>query len=336
MSSSSAACGRIAKAVIRRRTYHGRVLSSVADTEHLSMFNSTHHRIPQHHQQHPLFCAQRRGFGNSSNEKSGQEHHQDFQEQLMELQAEREALFGASVNDDGKDNAWGTTTTTDVTISDNSKPSKGGQGQQNDDDEEDFLREQLLEFQAEREALYGFTDEEKDAWSNLSSPSSFSSSSLSFSSTTTTTTTVGEMVEHHRQQQQKEEQRRKQRHQRMIQAIEQARLAEDQQRNNENSSTTTTAIASSPPPTMNTASSSSSVLTHLSEDGTSIHMVDVGSKTSTQRMAKAQTKVIFPPEVVDAFLSYGNNSTDESNKELIGPKGPIFATAKVAGIMAAK
>ena len=332
MSSSSAACGRIAKAVIRRRTYHGRVLSSVADTEHLSMFNSTHHRIPQHHQQHPLFCAQRRGFGNSSNEKSGQEHHQDFQEQLMELQAEREALFGASVNDDGKDNAWGTTTTTDVTISDNSKPSKGGQGQQNDD-EEDFLREQLLEFQAEREALYGFTDEEKDAWSNLSSPSSFSSSSLSFSSTTTTTTTVGEMVEHHRQQQQKEEQRRKQRHQRMIQAIEQARLAEDQQRNNENSSTTTT-TASSAPPTVNT--SSSSVLTHLSEDGTSIHMVDVGSKTSTQRMAKAQTKVIFPPEVVDAFLSYGNNSTDESNKELIGPKGPIFATAKVAGIMAAK
>lgn len=70
-------------------------------------------------------------------------------------------------------------------------------------------------------------------------------------------------------------------------------------------------------------------LTHLSKDGKSLNMVDVGQKAATQRMARAETKVLFPPEVVEAFTL--NNDND-----LIGPKGPIFATAKVAGIMAAK
>ena len=66
-------------------------------------------------------------------------------------------------------------------------------------------------------------------------------------------------------------------------------------------------------------------------------MVDVGSKDVTKRVAKAQTKVIFPPEVIDALSSYNNNNEAANDtEELIGPKGPIFATAKVAGIMAAK
>lgn len=80
----------------------------------------------------------------------------------------------------------------------------------------------------------------------------------------------------------------------------------------------------------NTPVTSSPGLTHLSDDGRSVNMVDVGPKKDTQRTAVAQTRVIFPPEVVAAFRS----GADE--KELVGPKGPIFATAKIAGIMAAK
>ena len=69
--------------------------------------------------------------------------------------------------------------------------------------------------------------------------------------------------------------------------------------------------------------------THLSADGNSVSMFDVGHKAITQRTATATSKVIFPPEVMTAFL-------DVSSQELVGKKGPIFSTAKIAGIMAAK
>jgi hypothetical protein len=72
-------------------------------------------------------------------------------------------------------------------------------------------------------------------------------------------------------------------------------------------------------------------LSHLSQDGRDIRMVDVGLKSATQRVAVAQSTVVFPPEVMEAFGIDG-----DSNGEMIGPKGPIFATAKLAGIMAAK
>jgi hypothetical protein len=62
--------------------------------------------------------------------------------------------------------------------------------------------------------------------------------------------------------------------------------------------------------------------------GNSVTMVDVGSKPVSRRTARAQSKVVFPPEVMAAFELRG--------EELIGKKGPIFATAKLAGIMAAK
>eukprot|EP00978_Attheya_sp_CCMP212_P002215 scaffold4523_cov50-Attheya_sp.AAC.5 len=70
--------------------------------------------------------------------------------------------------------------------------------------------------------------------------------------------------------------------------------------------------------------------THVSASGNSISMVNVGHKVASQRMARARTKVIFPPEVMDAF------SISSNNNEMVGPKGPIFATAQLAGIMGAK
>ena len=55
-------------------------------------------------------------------------------------------------------------------------------------------------------------------------------------------------------------------------------------------------------------------------------MVDVGDKTATERTAHAQARVELPPEVL-AELADG---------EIATKKGPVFATAIIAGVMAAK
>jgi cyclic pyranopterin monophosphate synthase len=55
-------------------------------------------------------------------------------------------------------------------------------------------------------------------------------------------------------------------------------------------------------------------------------MVDVSEKTATQRTAIAETRVRFPPAVTAALRENGLRS----------PKGPVFDTAIVAGVMGAK
>ena len=55
-------------------------------------------------------------------------------------------------------------------------------------------------------------------------------------------------------------------------------------------------------------------------------MVDVSGKTATQRTATAESRVRFPPAVAAALRASGLNS----------PKGPVFDTAIVAGVMGAK
>jgi cyclic pyranopterin phosphate synthase len=55
-------------------------------------------------------------------------------------------------------------------------------------------------------------------------------------------------------------------------------------------------------------------------------MVDVGDKTATERTAHAEARVELPPEVL-AELADG---------EIATKKGPVFATAIIAGVMAAK
>jgi cyclic pyranopterin phosphate synthase len=64
-------------------------------------------------------------------------------------------------------------------------------------------------------------------------------------------------------------------------------------------------------------------LTHVREDG-SAHMVDVGAKPVTRRVARAQAELHTRPEVI-AQLVQGTL-----------PKGEALGTARVAGIMAAK
>lgn len=65
--------------------------------------------------------------------------------------------------------------------------------------------------------------------------------------------------------------------------------------------------------------------THLDKEGNPL-MVDVGDKLVTKRIAKAQSIVVLDEEVMS--LLEGN--------ELHTKKGPVFQTAILAGIMAAK
>jgi len=55
-------------------------------------------------------------------------------------------------------------------------------------------------------------------------------------------------------------------------------------------------------------------------------MVDVSGKTASKRTATAESRVRFPPAVAAALRASGLNS----------PKGPVFDTAIVAGVMGAK
>jgi cyclic pyranopterin phosphate synthase len=66
-------------------------------------------------------------------------------------------------------------------------------------------------------------------------------------------------------------------------------------------------------------------LTHL-DDNLHPAMVDIGGKVPTNRTATAEAQVRFPPAVAAALRDNGLRS----------PKGPVFDTAIVAGVMGAK
>ncbi len=66
-----------------------------------------------------------------------------------------------------------------------------------------------------------------------------------------------------------------------------------------------------------------SYFSHIDKDGTP-HMVDISAKKPTVRTARAYGKVIVNKEVYEAI----------ENNTIV--KGPVFETAKIAGIMGAK
>ncbi len=67
------------------------------------------------------------------------------------------------------------------------------------------------------------------------------------------------------------------------------------------------------------------MLTHI-DDSNQPSMVDVSAKTASQRTAHARSIVFLPPAVRAAL----------SGDEIASPKGPVFQTAIIAGVMAAK
>jgi cyclic pyranopterin phosphate synthase len=66
-------------------------------------------------------------------------------------------------------------------------------------------------------------------------------------------------------------------------------------------------------------------LSHVNEKGNAA-MVDVSEKTDTLRFAKAQAEIIFPENLNVLF----------QNNEYQSPKGPVFQTARIAGIQGVK
>jgi cyclic pyranopterin phosphate synthase len=68
-----------------------------------------------------------------------------------------------------------------------------------------------------------------------------------------------------------------------------------------------------------------SKLSHI-DDRNQPTMVDVSAKTATDREAHARTIIKLPPEVV----------AELDGDEIATKKGPVFATAVIAGVMAAK
>lgn len=67
------------------------------------------------------------------------------------------------------------------------------------------------------------------------------------------------------------------------------------------------------------------MITHIDSKGNP-NMVDVSEKSISHRSATAQSIVILPPEVMEVL----------TNGDLRSKKGPVFQTAIIAGIMAAK
>jgi hypothetical protein len=157
---------------------------------------------------------------------------------------------------------------------------------------------QLQELNDERQALFGFTQEEQEAWK---SPQVHSSTLMN------AVNQARQDLHHSSPQQQQQEQH--------YTDYRQEEAIEQQQ--------------SSFPPQSSIIAGMKHDFTHLDSDNKGVNMVDVGDKLVTQRRAKAQSRVEFPPEVMAAFHVSSQN-------ELVGPKGPIFAAAKIAGIMAAK
>lgn len=228
---------------------------------------------------------------------SGSDHHAFYQKQLEELEKERKSFFGedsdpaATATEDDVDDLVATGNRTSETTASAGTATFEGQNTESDEYEID-----LVELHAEREALFEFSSDEKHAWSNQSNE---------ISGNPTQTRLSPEL----------------------LREIEEARAAAALEEDNESTKT------SAPPPSENSTTTHPPLqhhesLSHVSSDGKSIHMVDVGNKQATSRMARARTKVILPVEVLEAF--------DLQASELVGPKGPIFATAKLAGIMAAK
>lgn len=75
-------------------------------------------------------------------------------------------------------------------------------------------------------------------------------------------------------------------------------------------------------------------LTHIAQESNLPTMVDVGGKTVTRRTAKAVSLVSLPPQVASLFLEAGAAASKFG--EVSSPKGPVLATAIVAGTQAAK
>ncbi|KAL7562257.1 hypothetical protein ACA910_004062 [Epithemia clementina (nom. ined.)] len=241
----------------------------------------------------------------------------------------------------------------------------------NDDHAHAMFKQQMEELQAEREALFGFTEEDQANWTNVDHNHKHSAQFM-------------EQVHEARRRQEQQEQQSEPQPQPEPERIDdnendsssdsssqdpdpKSILDDDNDNNNDNDDNTVDSKTESVP-----------VFTHLTtttnrnhDDRSSrmtIQMVNVGSKPVTERRAVAESRVRFPNTHVWMALTTTGGGTNnhqqnqsrattsgpsaaspspltnmhhhanhkEEYHDLVGPKGPIFQTAKLAGIMAAK
>lgn len=86
---------------------------------------------------------------------------------------------------------------------------------------------------------------------------------------------------------------------------------------------------------ISTSSVVTSGLSHVDVNGNPC-MVNVSSKNITARSATARASVQLPGVVFDLLQQKPSSSTLSPNIEIFGAKGPVFATAIIAGTMGAK
>ncbi len=223
------------------------------------------------------------------NDKDGTKFHSLYHEQMKEIDSEREAIFGPSSDDASPDSQDLSTLakTYNDKINDTTQQSETVNGTTRTTGElwDTETREEAYE---EREALFQFSDEEKNAWSNNGGMQQIDASQMHI--------------------------------------LRQVMKGESSNQHQHQDATEVT-------PSSN---DSAQPFSHLNHQGDGVSMVDVGHKAVTRRIATAKSSVIFPPEVLSAFQLRTTQEKGHRSSEMIGPKGPIFETAKIAGIMAAK
>ncbi|GFH55355.1 hypothetical protein CTEN210_11831 [Chaetoceros tenuissimus] len=226
--------------------------------------------------------------------KDSKEHHQSYQDQLKELQEERISLFGT---DDSAQN-----------ISNNQNDAASSIPSQPPEQELT-----IEEMNADREAIYNFSKEEKAAWGSNSIDKVYNQEFLDAVAKAREAKAIYEKT--------------------LNQDLDQKMQdIANEAKSEYNSSNSNVEAVEEEIKDTHISNESSQPFTHLNSSGDQASMVDVGHKIVTRRTAKARSTVLFPPSVMSAL---GINTTSE-NHEMIGKKGPIFSTAKIAGIMASK
>ena len=79
------------------------------------------------------------------------------------------------------------------------------------------------------------------------------------------------------------------------------------------------------------------MLSHVTEEGRAPRMVDVGDKRRSRRVARAEATVVLPADVAAVLEEGGvDGGPRVPGSDVHGPKGAVFATSIIAGVMGAK
>lgn len=238
---------------------------------------------------------------------------------MMELEQERKQIFGT--NHKGKQQGYNSVSSEDVEVHMDSHnvPIRTP----HDSHIKPFLENgmSMEERNEERDLIYNFTPEETQAWAKNAA----NTQSLPFAKMDSNLMNAIHQVRAARDAYEDEQQKQ-------MQDMQSSFLKEYTAKSGKD-----TPISNEDVPILQ----KTLYFTHLNEKGDQVSMVDVGHKTITRRVAKARSIVYLPPEVMDAFAasrssSTSSNSNNSSAKEMMSTKGPIFSTARIAGIMGAK